>query len=68
MNLQKFTKAELISKLNKLKSTNNNNGSSRIVEFLLSIKKLILSITFIALFFKIFKKYWFLRAIFSGIN
>ena len=44
MNLKKFTKAELISKLNNIKQTNNNKDSifNNLMTILLLIKSFIL--------------------------
>jgi hypothetical protein len=57
-NLQKYTKAELISKFKKLDSKNNNKSILvRFVEGILLFKSFIFKITLIALLIKIFKKY-----------
>jgi hypothetical protein len=64
-NLQKFTKAELISKLNGLKS---NNNSTNFMTFLLLVKSFILKITLIAIIIKIFKRYSIIRRLFTVIN
>ena len=59
MNLQKFTKAELISKYQKIQSTNNKNKSilSKILEYVLLFKSFIFKITLIGIIIKLFKKY-----------
>ena len=70
MNLKKFTKAELISKLNNIKQTNNNKDSifNNLMTILLLIKSFILKITLIAFIIKIFRKYSIFRKIFAVIN
>jgi hypothetical protein len=66
--LQQHTKAELISKLNGLKSNNNPTFFSNFMTFLLAFKSFILKITLIALIIKIFKKYSIIRKLFTIIN
>jgi hypothetical protein len=64
MNLKKFTKAELISKINGLKTKNNDNNSSfstNLLGSLLLLKGFLLKITLIALVIKVFKKYSIFR-------
>jgi hypothetical protein len=64
MNLKKFTKAELISKINGLKTKNNDNNSSfstNLFGSLLLFKTFLLKITLIALVIKVFKKYSIFR-------
>ena len=70
MNLNKFTKAELISKLNSIKQTNNSKDSifNNLMTLLLMIKSFLLKITLIAFLFRIFKKYNIFRKIFAIIN
>jgi hypothetical protein len=71
MNLKKYTKAELISKMNQLKAKNNNFNYSTnsndntifkiILKNIIYFKTLILKVTLIALVIKIFKKYSIFR-------
>jgi hypothetical protein len=71
MNLKKFTKAELISKINAIKFKQDNSNSSLIGKFigiLGSMKFFILKFTLIALLIKVFKKYSIFRRIFTIIN
>src|ERR1700761_4584446 len=81
MNLNKFTKAELISKINKenlLKDENKNqikkestkdtNNTSKFLEIFSLIKKLILSLTIIATLNKIFKIFKTVRAVLKLAN
>ena len=70
MNLNKFTKAELISKLNSIKQPNNSKDSifNNFMTLLLMIKSFLLKITLIAFLFRIFKKYNIFRKIFAIIN
>jgi hypothetical protein len=63
-NFNKLTKAELISKLNGLKS-NNNNNKLNFIEYLLLFKTFILKITLLAIIIKVFKKYSIFRRIWS---
>jgi hypothetical protein len=70
-NLQNLTKAELISRINGIKSNKNDNHStffSNLMNFLLLLKNILLKITLIALIIKIFKKYSIFRRIFTLIN
>jgi len=53
MNLKKYTKAELISKIKE----NSNNPNSNLMTILLSIKSFLLKITLIAVIIKVFKKF-----------
>jgi hypothetical protein len=64
-NLQKYTKAELISKYNKLQENNNNNNSifSRLIEYILLFKTFVIKITLIGILIKLFRKYSLLRKI-----
>lgn len=74
-NLQKYTKAELISKL---KTNQNNNQKSflegiklyfyQIIELMLTFKNLLLKLTLISLIIGTFKKYRFFRKIWLLIN
>jgi hypothetical protein len=61
MNMNKHTKAELISKFKKLetKNSSNNNQSifSKIIENILLLKSILLKFTLISLIIKIIKKY-----------
>jgi hypothetical protein len=66
--LQQHTKAELISKLNGLKSNNSPTFFSNFMTFLLVFKSFILKFTLIALIVKIFKKYSIIRRLFTLIN
>jgi hypothetical protein len=70
--LQKYTKAELISKLNGLKSNNNSDNKptlfSEIMKFLLLFKSLLLKITFLTVIIKVFKKYSLFRRIGTLFN
>jgi len=72
MNLNKLTKAELISKFKKLdlKNSSNKNQSfySKIIENILLIKSILLKITLIALIIKILKKYSIFRRVWTIIN
>jgi len=62
MNLKKYTKAELISKINGLKQNNNNpTFFSKTLGFILLFKSFILKFTLIAIIVKIFKKYSIIR-------
>jgi hypothetical protein len=68
MNLKKFTKAELISKINGLKTKNNDNNSSfstNLFGSLLLFKGFLLKITLIALIIKVFKKYSIFRKLWT---
>jgi hypothetical protein len=72
MNLNKFTKAELISKLqnkqNKQVNKDNVTISSLIITNLIYFKTLILKITFIAFLIKYLKKYSLFRRLWLFIN
>jgi len=71
MNLNKFTKAELISKFKRLESKNNSNQTSmltlnktyffKILNYILLFKNFLFKITLISLIIKIFKKYSLFR-------
>jgi hypothetical protein len=73
MNLNKNTKAELISKFRKLDSINETNKNSIInklksylslgLNFLIRFKTILLKITLISFLIKLFKKYSLLRRI-----
>lgn len=69
-NLQKYTKAELISKYNKLQENNNNNNSifSRLIEYILLFKTFVIKITLIGILIKLFRKYSLLRKIWTALN
>lgn len=58
-NLNKFTKAELINKFKELQDNGSNNNRPKLVELLLTLKSILLKITFIAILIKFFKKYTF---------
>lgn len=78
MNLNKNTKAELISKFRKLDSINETNKNSIInklksylslgLNFLIRFKTILLKITLISFLIKLFKKYSLLRRIWSILN
>jgi hypothetical protein len=73
MNLNKYTKAELISKFKKLEVKNSSNSKditiwNKIVESILLLKGLIIKITIISLLIKIFKKYTFITKILRFAN
>jgi sugar-specific transcriptional regulator TrmB len=73
MNLNKFTKAELISKFKKLESKNDSNNNqnnfinqiktylSQILDLILTFKNILIKITMISFFLQIFKKYRIFR-------
>jgi hypothetical protein len=65
-NLKKHTKAELISKINGLKT--NPGLFSKTMSFLLLFKSFILKITLIAIVIKIFKRYSILRRLWTVFN
>ena len=77
-NINKYTKAELISKMNQLKSkqldsnisTNSNDNTifKIIIKNILYFKTLILKITLLALIIKVFKKYSIFRRLWSIIS
>jgi hypothetical protein len=71
MNLNKYTKAELISKFKKLEaknSSNNNSTNTNFVEVIISLKNWIMRLTIIALIIKYFKKYTFISKILRFFN
>jgi hypothetical protein len=73
MNLNKFTKAELISKFKKLddkNQSNQNNQSifSKIINLIITFKSILLKLTFISLLIRIFFKYSIFRRIWSILN
>jgi hypothetical protein len=66
MNLKKYTKAELISKLNGLKSNKNDSEPSflqKTLEYLFLFKTFLLKITLLTIIIKVFKKYSIFRRI-----
>jgi hypothetical protein len=66
MNLNKFTKAELISKFKKLENKNSNNQQTftqTILNSLILFKNLIYKFTILTLLIKTFKKYSIFRRI-----
>jgi hypothetical protein len=70
-NLNKFTKAELISKFKKLETKNSNskpNNQSKILDFISYFKGLILKFTLISIIIKTFKKYSLFSKIFRFAN
>jgi hypothetical protein len=68
MNLNKYTKAELISKFKKLDSRNSFTDKSKVIEFILAIKGLLIKLTLISFLIKIFKKYTFITKILRFAN
>ena len=74
MNLNKFTKAELINKFKKLENENSNKTyliKTYLIKFLnyiLLFKNFLLKITLITLIIKIFKKYSLIRRLWTIIN
>jgi hypothetical protein len=71
MNLKKYTKAELISKIKELNPGNNDSNStifSKIINFILLFKSFILKITLITLIIKLFKRFSILRRIWTIFN
>jgi hypothetical protein len=74
MNLNKFTKAELIKKVKSLNSENQdskiNNQSFyiKLVEMIVLIKSILIKLTLISLLIKIFKKYSLIRRLWAIIN
>lgn len=71
MNLKKYTKAELISKIEGLKSNKNENNPTNftnLMNLLLFFKSFILKFTLIAVIIKIFKKYSIFRRIWTIIS
>jgi hypothetical protein len=66
MNLNKFTKAELISKIKNIK--NNPENQSKLFTYLLIIKSFIVKFTLLAFIIKFFKKYSLIRRIYLIIN
>jgi len=73
-NLNKFTKAELISKFKKLENKNSNSNNSnttlfsKIFDYILYFKTLIFKITLISVLIKTFKKYSVFSKIFRFAN
>jgi presenilin-like A22 family membrane protease len=61
MNLNKFSKAELISKLKEFK--NNSENQSKLLNSFYIIKQFIVKFTLLALIIKIFKRFRILRRI-----
>lgn len=77
MNLNKYTKAELISKLNKTTELDTKKGSiinqfksylSQIWDLILTFKNLLVKLTLISFFIKIFRKYKILRRMWTVLN
>jgi len=72
MNLNKYTKAELISKIQntkpKLEIQNSSSITEKIISKILLFKSLILKITLIAFIIKWFKKYSLIRKLWMIIN
>ena len=69
MNLNKYTKAELISKMKKL-SNNNSNSQNNLtygqlfLNTIIQIKSILLKLTIITLLIKAFKRYSLVRKLF----
>lgn len=80
MNLNKFTKAELISKFKKLEHKNDSNNNrntflnqiknylSQILDLILTFKNILIKITMISFFIKIFTKYRIFRRFWFMLN
>jgi hypothetical protein len=77
MNLNKFTKAELISKLNKNKKMDNINKSilkqikiylSQFWDLILTFKDILVKLTLISFFIQIFKRYKLFRRLWITLN
>nr|YP_009504233.1 hypothetical protein [Lactifluus hygrophoroides]AWX52958.1 hypothetical protein [Lactifluus hygrophoroides] len=72
MNLQKYTKAELISKFKHLQNKSNKynykDWINNIINYIILFKSFLLKITLITLLIKSFKKYSLLRKIWLIIN
>jgi hypothetical protein len=68
MDLNKYTKAELISKIKNQKSNSTTTSRPTVIEFILYMKNWILSFTIIALLMNIFKKYKSIRAVLRLAN
>lgn len=77
MNLNKFTKAELISRFKKLESKNNNKINeggnnqtmfSKLIELILTFKNILIKLTLISFIIKIFKKYSLFRRLWNILN
>nr|YP_009487263.1 hypothetical protein [Russula foetens]AWB36165.1 hypothetical protein [Russula foetens] len=73
MNLNKFTKAELISKFKKLDNKNSNNSNKQtfpqnIFNYLVLFKNTLYKLTILTLLIKTFKKYSIIRRIWLFIN
>ena len=66
MNLNKYTKAELINKFKKLETDNNNK--SILLGYLLSFKNLILKVTLLTVIIKLLKRYKIIGKIWTGFN
>jgi hypothetical protein len=79
MNLNKFTKAELITKLKQIKSNNSkltqnsilikiNSYFSQIWELIITFKNILIKLTLISFFIQIFKKYKIFRRLWKLLN
>jgi hypothetical protein len=78
MKLQNYTKAELISKLNKIKNDKIEQKSSiinklksylsKLIELIINFKSILLKITLLTFFMKIFRKYRIFRRIWTILN
>jgi hypothetical protein len=81
MNLNKYTKAELISKFKKLDAKNINSNLnknfilsqiksyfSQIWELILALKNILVKLTLVSLLIQLFKKYKIIRKIWSILN
>lgn len=78
MNLNKYTKAELISKYKQINNSKENNQNSlfnsiksyfaQIWELIIVLKNILIKLTLVSLFFKVFKNYSLLRKLWTIIN
>lgn len=66
MNLKKYTKAELISKIQGLKT--NPTFQSKLFDYIYLIKQFLVKITFLTIIVKIFKRFKILRRIWIILN
>src|ERR1700744_4775090 len=66
MNLNKYTKAELISKIKGLK--NNPDTNNKLLSYIYLFKSFIVKLTFLTLIFKFFKKFSVLRRLYLIFN
>lgn len=68
MNLNKYTKAELISKFKNLQNKQSSNNSNNILNTLLYMKSILLKLTIFSILIRTFKKYSFFRRIWVILN